>query len=227
MSESKIISQRKTRKGEIILSIDFTPIKQWAVFGFFRYLIHPFYNLLKFISIYVNLATGKKSHLIVSSGLGLGLGLGVILAFYPHQIQASPTIINEYRGVEIARIKSQDIGIDTQVKRGDAEILPVFSLEAPAVHLHQSASIGRGQAIIIQGLNKDYSLHNLSQAQLGDEIFIIGSNDGWYRYVVVETRVIPIENLNNLFSQSHEIVNLYTINPWNKTATLVMARPRN
>lgn len=187
----------------------------------------PFYSFLKFISLSLNSTTNKKGYLIVSSGLGLGLGLGVILAFYPHQIQARPTISNEYNGVEINRIKSVDMGIDTKVQRGEAQFLPIFSLEAPAVHLYDSASVGRGQPIVIQGLNKDYSLHNLNQTQLGDEIFVIGSNGGWYRYSVVETRVLLIDQLSDLFSQSQEVLILYTINLWNKDVAVAIARPRS
>ena len=99
-------------------------------------------------------------------------------------------------------------------------------MEAPAVHLESSAGIGGGRPIIIQGLSKDYSLYNLHQAQLGDEIFVIGSNDGWYRYTVIETRVVNLEQLSNHLLQLREVVILYTVNPWQKTATMVMARPR-
>jgi sortase (surface protein transpeptidase) len=168
----------------------------------------------------------KRFYLVLSSGLGLGLGLGLMMAFYPAQIQADLPQNNIARGVEIIRVKSADIGIDTPIKRGQATILPLLSLEAPAVHLERSAGIGGGQPIIIQGLNKDYSLYNLNQAQLGDEVFVIGSNDGWYRYTVVETKVIDLEQLSSHLSQLREVMILYTVNPWQKTALLVIARPR-
>ncbi len=164
--------------------------------------------------------------MVLSSGLGLGLGLGLMMAFYPTKIQAGLPQNNIARGVEIVRIKSTDVGIDTHVERGPAIVLPLVSLEASAIHLESSAGIGSGRPIIIQGLNKDYSLYNLYQAQLGDEIFVIGSNDGWYRYTVVETRVIDLEQLSSHLSQLREILILYAVNPWQKTATLVIARPR-
>lgn len=168
----------------------------------------------------------KRFYLILISGLGLGLGLGLMMAFYPTQIQAGLPQNNLARGVEIVRIKSTDIGIDTTIKRGQATTIPLISLEAPAIHLETSAGIGSGRPIIIQGLNKDYSLYNLSQAQLGDEIFVIGSNDGWYRYAVVETKSIDLEQLNRHLSQLRETVILYTVNPWQKIAILVIARPK-
>jgi len=174
----------------------------------------------------LNRITGRKAYLILSSGLGLGLGLGLIMAFYPLKIQADLPLGSTVKGLEIVRVKSADIGIDTLVERGQATILPLISLEAPAVHLERSAGIGSGRPIIIQGINKDYSLHNLHQTQLGDEIFVIGSNDGWYRYTVIETRVIDLEQLNDHLSQLQEVVILYTINSWQKTATIIMARPR-
>jgi len=168
----------------------------------------------------------KRFYLVLISGLGLGLGLGLMIAFYPAQIQADLPQNDFVRGVEIVRIKSTDIGIDTPIKRGQATILPLLSLEAPAVHLENSAGIGSSRPIIIQGLNKDYSLYNIRQAQLGDEIFVIGSNDGWYRYTVVETKMINLELLGNHLSQLREVLILYTINPWQKTAFLVLARPK-
>ncbi|MBT7309855.1 MAG: hypothetical protein HN846_04060 [Candidatus Pacebacteria bacterium] len=169
----------------------------------------------------------KRFYLVLTSGLGLGLGLGLMMAFYPSQIQAGIPQINLARGMEIVRIKSTDIGIDTAVKRGQATTLPLISLEAPALHLESSAGIGSGRPIVIQGLNKDYSLYNLQQAQLGDEIFVIGSNDGWYRYTVVEIQAIDLEQLANHLSQLREVVILYTVNSWQKTALLVIARPRS
>ncbi len=168
----------------------------------------------------------KRFYLVLSSGLGLGLGLGLMMAFSPTKIQAGLPQADLTRGVAVARVKSVDIGIDTPVKRGQATLLPLVSLEAPAIQVENSADIGSGRPIIIQGLNKDYSLYNLGQAQLGDEIFVIGSNDGWYRYTVVETQVVAIEQLQSHLSQLREVVILYTINPWQKTALLVIARPR-
>ncbi len=226
MSDQKIISKRRSKNDEIILTLDFEPVKHKLVYFSFKFFIQPLFNFLKLISTSLNKATGKKAYLILSSGLGLGLGLGLIMAFYPAQIQADLPQNNLSAGLEIVRVKSADVGIDTLIKRGQPTVLPLVSLEAPAVHLESSAGIGGGRPIIIQGLSKDYSLYNLHQAQLGDEIFVIGSNDGWYRYTVIETRVVNLEQLSNHLLQLREVVILYTVNPWQKTATMVMARPR-
>lgn len=225
MSDQKIISKRRSKKGEIILTFDFEPLKYKLTYFFFKFLIQPLFNFLKFVSSSLSKTTGKKSYLILSSGLGLGLGLGLIIAFSPARIQANLPQNNAV-GLEITRVKSTDIGIDMPIRRGQASILPMVSLEAPGVHLESSAGIGSGRPIIIQGLNKDYSLYNLHQTQLGDEIFVIGSNDGWYRYTVVETRVIELEQLSAHLTQLREIVVLYTVNHWQKTATIIIARPR-
>ena len=226
MSNQKIITTRRSKNDEIILTFDLEPVKHKLVYLFFKFFIQPLFNFLKFISTSLNKATGRRAYLILSSGLGLGLGLGLIMAFYPAQIQADLPQGNKVGGLEIIRVKSTDVGIDTLVKRGQATVLPLVSLEAPAVHLESSAGIGSGRPIIIQGLNKDYSLYNLHQAQLGDEIFVIGSNDGWYRYTIIETKVVDLEQLSNHLLQLREIVVLYTVNPWQKTATLVIATPR-
>jgi hypothetical protein len=226
MSSQKIISKRHTKNGEVILTIDFDLIKHWFVFNFFKYLINPIYSFLKFISSSLDRSTGRKSHLVISAGLGLGLGLSLIIAFYPAQIRAGQELIYYRGGLEITRIKSTDIGIDTNVKNGPTSALPLVSLEAPAVHSNTSAGIGSGKPIIIQGLNKDYSLLNLSQARLGDEIFVIGSNEGWYRYTVTEIKNISLDQLNSLFSQNQEVMILYTINSWQKSVAAVIARPR-
>jgi hypothetical protein len=226
MSDQKILSKRHSKNGEIILTFDFEPAKHKLIYFSFKFFIQPLFIFLKFISSSLNKTTGRKAYLILSSGLGLGLGLGLIMALSPAQIQADLPHDNLSIGLEIIRIKSTDVGIDTLVKRGQPTVLPLVSLEAPAVHLERSVGIGGGKPIIIQGLNKDYSLYNLHQAQLGDEIFVIGSNDGWYRYTVIETRVVNLEQLNNHLMQLREVVILYTVNPWQKTATMVMARPR-
>ena len=226
MSDQKIVSQRRFKKGEIILTFDFEPLKYKLTYLIFKFFIQPLFNFLKFISISLNKVSGRKAYLILSSGLGLGLGLGLIIAFSPAKIQADLPQNNNTPGLEIIRVKSADIGIDMSIQRGEASILPLISLDAPGVHLESSAGIGSGRPIIIQGLNKDYSLHNLSQAQLGDEIFVIGSNDGWYRYTVVETKVVNLEQLHDHLAQLREIVVLYTVNHWQKTATIVIARPR-
>mgnify|MGYP005838106679 CR=1 FL=1 len=225
MSDKKIITKRHSKQGELILTLDLDPLKNKLRQIFVKLIFRPLFNLLKFISTSLNTISGKKSYLLLSSGLGLGIGLGLIIAFYPAPVLAdipAPKTV----GIEIARVKSTDIGIDTQVKRGKMSVLPLVSLEAPAVHLETSAGIGSGQPIIIQGLNKDYSLNNLQRAQLGDEIFIIGSNGGWYRYRVVETKTVKTEDIHSYLSASKEVAILYTLNAWQKTATLVIARPR-
>lgn len=208
MSSRKIISKRRTKKGETILTLDLELIGKWMFKNFLKYFLKP-----------------KRYQLLAIAGLGLGVGLSFMFFFSPAQVQANlPTL--QSVGLEISRIKSTDLGIDTSVVSGVAKTLPFVHLDAPAVHLESSAGIGGGRPIVIQGVNQDYGLQNLSQAQLGDEIFIIGSNQGWYRYRVVETKFIPLEKLNAEILQLKEVAILYTVNSWQKKASVVIARPQ-
>lgn len=192
---------QRNRKGELVLEINFPSLS----FG----------NLKRFAS---------RLYLVLIAGLGLGIGLGIMIAFMPTPIKANlNSSLN--RGLEIERIKSPQLGINTPVKSGQAQFLPLISLEAPAIHLESSGGIGRGKTAVIQGVNQDNSLNNLSQAKLGDEIFILGSNQGWYRYRIVSTKQVDLDKLAETFIQRRESVILFTINHWQQIAQVVIAVP--
>lgn len=186
------------------------------------------YNIWAFMMMSLEKTTGKKVSVLLATGLGLGIGLGFSLFGLPRVVSALPPVVAYNQiSLKIERIKSPGLGIDVAVKSGELELLPLVQLAAPAVHVSNSATVGQEQAIIIQGTQTDYSFVNLSQAQLGQEIFVLGSNDGWYRYRIIETREISYDELDTLLTQNRETLILMTVNPVQQTVAAVLARPVN
>jgi hypothetical protein len=229
MSDSKVIHTRairKTRSGDIVLTIESPKIGRWLRKFFFKGLLLPLYHLWSFIILSLEKTTGKRAYLLLATGLGLGIGLGVAVFSFPQYVNAVPTMaVMAPITIEIDRIKSVGLGLDVEVTRGAVELLPLVQLEAPAVPAQTSASIGQGQAIIIQGVRADYSFLNLDKAQLGQEILVVGSNGGWYRYRIVETKEVDYDKLSTAFTQSRETLILFTTNSIKQTATVIVARP--
>lgn len=184
------------------------------------------YTFWSFMMFSLEKTTGKKIYVLVAMGLGLGIGLGVSLFGWPRAVSAlPPTAVFSQISLKIKRIKSPELGIDVEVNDGEIQLLPLIQLAAPAVHVSNSATIGQGQAIIIQGTLSDYSFVNLDQAELGEEIFVLGSNDGWYRYRIIETRSISYDELDSLLTQPRETLVLMAVNPVQQSVTAVLARP--
>lgn len=160
----------------------------------------------------------------MSAGLGLGLGFGLMVAISPVKIQANNEFVSVYQGnFQIERVKSLDLGIDVAVERGESDYLSAFVLDAPAIHLDNSGVIGEGRPIVIQGVNRDFSFQSLTTAQVDDEIFVVGSNGGWYRYRVTEAMIKPIDELPQILDSTDEVLVLMKLNPWQQTADLVLA----
>jgi hypothetical protein len=192
----------------------------------FKFVLFKLYQLWSFVLLSLDKTTGKRAYLLLITGLGLGLGLSIGVITYPQYVNAVPsTVVTAPITIEIQRIKSVGLSLDTTVKRGSIELLPLVQLEAPAIHAQTSASLGQGQAIIVEGTRADYSFLNLDQAQLGQEIMVLGSNGGWYRYGVVETRSLKYNELSSLFTQDRETLVLFTTNSIQQTVTAVLARP--
>jgi sortase (surface protein transpeptidase) len=169
------------------------------------------------------LALKQKFYLVIIAGLGLGMGLSFALALFPTIIKAQEDHAYSY-GVQIKRIKSPSLGIDTLVSRGKLDLLPIFKLEAPALHLNNSFGIGQGKAIFVQGIDASYSLNHLNQARVGDEVFVIGSNQGWYRYKILKVNQMPLGDLTKNLPEQETLV-LFVLDPFSREVERLVALP--
>jgi len=190
-------------------------------------MLNTFYRLFISATKPLEVIFGNKFYLVLVMGLGLGVGMGLTIHQYPVQTFASPeteTIFVDRR-LEVTRVRIPEIGIDTVVEKNKNSWLSGFNLDMPARQVAGATGIGRGLPVVIQGVNRDFSLQNLSQAKLGHEVYVLASNGGWYRYTVVETRYISAEQLDAVMSVEREEIILYTLDLLQKQATVVIAVP--
>jgi LPXTG-site transpeptidase (sortase) family protein len=192
----------------------------------YRKILLSIFNFWSFILTSLDRTTGKRVYVLIAMGLGLGIGMAISFYRFPPVVSAFPTQVNNQQiKLEIERISSPTLGLDVTVKSGSMELLPLVKLAGPAVHVVNSATIGQGQAIVIQGTKADYSFYNLDQVQLGQEILVQASNGGLYRYRTVETKLVTYDQLSTTFAQNSETLILFTTNSFNQTANVVIARP--
>ena len=117
-----------------------------------------------------------KSVLLVWAGLGLGIGLGIGLFSQPPRTEAfpSPLILPE-DGIKPHRVHIPQLGYHLKVVAPNATINS------------QSRGLGQSGPTIIEG---GAALATLNDAQLGQQIEVEATNNGVYRYSIIEIREV-------------------------------------
>lgn len=149
-------------------------------------LFHIAYNFVAWLdSVYVLFAA--------VIGLGFGLGISLVVFQTPPQSLASAEIIQTEKGIPVDQISITD-------NKGQIRLQERVCVESCAVREHiASVGLGKSAAVVLESLNGDV-LSTLQETHLGDELVLKGSNNGKYRYTVVETREINSDSLNVVIS---------------------------
>lgn len=227
MSNPKdFVEIKKQKSGDLILEINpdfFRPALKKVIKAFLRISLNIF---LPIFSIFDKLAEKRK--LVISGvGLGIGLGLSIIITQRPDTLQAFPLMSNQMAaGVEprILRISQLDIYLSIKHDRLTSLLQNITTNEL--IHLDGSGFLGQKKPIIIADLSSKNLLNTFEEINIGDEIIIIGSNEGTYKYHVIEIRDTEAQYLPHVIAKEENSLIIYK--PQNILRTqifIVVAKP--
>lgn len=221
--EKQAVSLRRSRQGELLLSFDLAAMKQVILAVVWRWLLLVPFRLYQFVLLSLERTTGKRVWLMMVTGLGLGVGIALGVFGQPAQVSAIPSVLVQSLGVKVREVKSVELDLHL-VLRQTSELCQQTQLTSAASYVTSSAGIGQSGAVVICSATPR-SLETLWQAKLGQEIQVIGDNNGLYRYRVTEIKALKPESLSSALSLSQETLVLYTFNTLRTEAIVVLARP--
>jgi hypothetical protein len=222
-----IISFKKKKSGDLFFELDlraFLNIKQLIKFllSILLYISNPVFRFFDFLA-------SKRKLVISAVGLGLGLGLSVLVTQRPDALQAFPELINNNaRQIEVSSLKIETIDLYTEVKKGS--VVDVFNNLAInyLIHDDRSGNLGSKQPLVIASMGNRDILENLQAVEIGNEIILIGSNNGVYKYRVIEIRDAHADNLPAIISSQDNSLIVYKPTNFLRTKIYaVVARPIN
>ena len=155
--------------------------------------------------------TKKKLLYFASMGFGLGLGITVSVLSPTVQVQAVPDKMHQSRyGIEIAELTfpEHSFSLDTEKSTAIKNI---------------TSGLGSGSTSIIEIQSPRFA-QQLTSASLGQEVRVLGSNNGVYRFSV--TRILQVERgmENALVSDTKEEVLLVVRSfPWDTKQQAIIA----
>jgi len=172
----------------------------------------------------------ERRKLVISSvGLGIGLGLSIIVTQRPDALQAFPVLeYGKLTGSEVSVIKINKLNIYETVKSGNLTNLYDNVLEDDLIHLEGSGFLGQKNPVVIADLGSKNLLKQMEAISIGDEIIVIGKNNGTYKYRVIEIREIEAQYLTNVIDKEENSLIIYK--PENLLRTrlfVVVAKPYN
>jgi hypothetical protein len=228
-NQKKFLAVKKLKTGDLVFEINPQSFGNLFLFSRskFEKMIKLFLSLILIIflpifSVFDKLAEKRK--LVVSSvGLGIGLGLSIIITQRPDVLQAFPVLDNQISvGAEAKYLKIPSIDIYSQVRRDGVDSLTKGIIEDELVHLNGSGFLGGSEPVVIADLSLKKILDNLEKIKIGDEIIIDGSNNGKYRYKVVEIRDTEAQYLQHVITKEVDSIILYKSNNLLRTQLFIV-----
>lgn len=227
MSETeKFINIKKHKSGDLVFELK--PINYRAglkaliklTLTMFLKIFVPFFKILD--------AMAERRKLVISSvGLGIGLGLSVIITQRPDAIQAFPTLISlEGYRVAVAVLRIPSIDLSVSVEDGHLQDIVENFTTDHVIHEKRSAGLGSKQTIVLADASARNLLPKLEEVTIGNEILLVGENNGTYNYRVTEVRSISAEYLPTVIADSDNALIIYKSNNLFRTHLhIVIARP--
>lgn len=219
---------KRSRNKDLVVLIDFGAIPRLISTIFIKWLLLPLFYAFSFLLVTVDQATHNRTHMLMAMGLGIGVSLAMIVSLYPAYAQALPETPANPTGqmarLTVERIRIPAMQIDATVKTVSSPQVIGGVFSDSAVYQIGEASLGQSKTIVLQGFNSQLSFAGLYEAKLGQEVYVLGSNNGWYRFTVVETRFIPVAELSGALSQNQETLVLYSVQPFSQQVMVVVAR---
>lgn len=156
--------------------------------------------------------TGHRSALVATMGIGLGFGLSVVLFYQPTATQANLPVVSQ------AAVQAPTAML---VKLPKYETTEKVTQDQPLLQL------GEGLVTHVQFAGGSDMATYLGRASLGDAVEVTGSNNGLYRFAVVEIKYIDAERINTVLQQDATSLVLSAPLDFFKSKLLVLvARPQ-
>jgi len=125
--------------------------------------------------------------LVASMGLGLGLGMSLVVFQNPQSSFASPVVIQpEVRLLTAKQLEINNEAVQVCQDHQDCKI----------IEEKNSQGLAKGQVIL--EIKDAKLIAQLEQVKLGDELNLVGSNNGRYSYEIIESRLADSETLSVL-----------------------------
>lgn len=159
-------------------------------------------------------------------GLGLGVGLGITVFAAPSRVQAtlpeSPFVTDVVPKQVMVDSLSQSWWLAET-----ASLFPAWWEQTPTLQYWQgSAHLGEPRPVVIVGMATPHQFGNLDLVRPGETLSLLGSNNAWYSYQVIEVRTLAAEAVPGWLSTLDESVVLMTQHPLTKPEWLaVRAQP--
>ncbi|NCQ65331.1 MAG: hypothetical protein COZ34_02890 [Candidatus Pacebacteria bacterium CG_4_10_14_3_um_filter_34_15] len=225
---NNMIKIKKLRSGDMIFEL--TPnISRGVAKSLIKSLVKFVYKLFSPIFGFFDQLDERRKLVISSVGLGIGLGLSIIVTQRPDALQAFPVLeYGKLTGSEVSVIKINKLNIYETVKSGNLTNLYDNVLEDDLIHLEGSGFLGQKNPVVIADLGSKNLLKQMEAISIGDEIIVIGKNNGTYKYRVIEIREIEAQYLTNVIDKEENSLIIYK--PENLLRTrlfVVVAKPYN
>lgn len=146
--------------------------------------------------------------IVAVMGLGLGLGVTVTVLSAPDSLHAD-SLGQETTNNSIA-IKSVSVPSIGFVADMDSQAHPAKSHTGTVVSQIGQGTLGNSGSIFITSKGFFSEIPNLEIVTLGDEVRIIGTNNGLYRYSVVALRTIPYSEVTKIAQDISEEVIIFS-----------------
>jgi hypothetical protein len=172
----------------------------------------------------LNQTTGHKAVLMMIAGLGLGLGMSYVIFQRPSLTTAVPlTEVHEVTGPAIKELRLPDKEVKISVNQ-EVNHTPFTSARVVS-HVPGSARPTEPGVIILAD-PQGWLEKNLSTAQLGQTIQVVGDNNGIYSYTIIQVRNTTQDDLQQFVIDPTETLILYSRYSWfNNDVIAVIARP--
>jgi len=227
-----ILSFKKNRSNEIVLTFDKNELKQKFKKLFIKFLLKPLFYLISSISLSVEKITHKylifyprvpslasQFTLSLLMALGLGFGFSITVFSQPSGASAFPSIeVKANGGIEVRSLKINDLKIMVREKTDQINLN-----QNVAYHHPESAKIGDHTGVLLSLSGNYYP--TIQNTKLGDKVQLTGKNNGIYNYTVVETRLIKKSEVHSLLVQNSETIIIYAdTNILNDQTSVLIAR---
>lgn len=191
--DQSFLVSRRSRSGDLLVTFDFSYLKHSLKIIFFSWLVLPLIRVVKAVVRSLEFVESQIKFIPMIMAIGLGLGVSLTVVLNPDTSTATPSLAAPLSsGIEIDRVVVSDLGVD-----------------AMSVEL-KSSLLTKNKTTTIYGDNKAGNFAALSEAQLGQRVQILGKNNGWYSYTIIETRFVRAEDLPGSLAQIDPAVILYT-----------------
>ncbi len=128
-------------------------------------------------------------------GFGVGIGLSLSIFGTPSVIKADLPQVVHTSGVRPEKLEISVTGQEWVL--AETELLGVNWWESTLTprYWQGSGQLGDSQPVVIIGRNTLPEFETLPELNLGTAIKVLGSNNLWYSYEVVEVRSLPVSKI--------------------------------